>query len=387
MTVENSDQEILDVSDFIRSCVELAGGAVEVGPRGRLDALLPPELESAADGRSWVRLALAADEFEDGAQPAMLGSSFLDALIAFAAGRGTVASGYLSAGRLKRKGLREEVERTLLFSNCRTRHEYDEADVLLSATAQFDFKVVFFSEERRERLYVVPVNLFSNQVQPLLAERLAGLTVEAEPPMRFPEAPLVPIETAYETARRALRRMVADEAARQQVRVAQRFAVEFARISDYYGQVIAELERRRRHELRRVVGGAHGREPRSSRGPDTAQPAARERGVAEMAPPSSPLLQKIESAQRERERKLRELGETYGIRVRARLSSARCLWQPKAFFKVLIDRGSSTRALVLAYDGLLERLEPPTCESCGRETGRLWASSSARMICPACAGE
>jgi len=387
MTVETSEPEILDASGFIRSCIERAGGAVEVGPGERLDALLPPQLEAAAGGRSWVRLALAADGFEDGAEPALLGSPFLDALIAFAAGRGTVASGYLPAGRLKRKGLREEVERALLFSNCRTRHEYDEADVLLSATAQFDFKVVFLSEERRERLYVVPVNLFSNQFQPLLAERLAELTVEAEPAARFPEAPLVPVATAYETACRILRRMVATEAARQQVRVAQRFAVEFARISDYYGQVIAELERRRARELRRAAGGTGGQEPRSSRELETAQPAGGERGAEELAPPSDSLSRKIESAQRERERKLRELGETYGIRVRARLSSARCLWQPKAFIKVLVDRGPSTRPLTLAYDGVLERLEPPTCESCGRETGRLWATSSARLVCPACAGE
>src|SRR5439155_2736569 len=211
MTVETSEPEILDASGFIRSCIERAGGAVEVGPGERLDALLPPQLEAAAGGRSWVPLALAADGFEDGAEPALLGSPFLDALIAFAAGRGTVASGYLPAGRLKRKGLREEVERTVRFSNCRTRYEYDEADVLLAATAQFDFKVVFFSEERRERLYVVPVNLCSNQIQPALAERLAGLAIEAEPATRFPEAPPVAIEAAYETACRALRRMVADE--------------------------------------------------------------------------------------------------------------------------------------------------------------------------------
>jgi hypothetical protein len=387
MTVENSDPEILDVSGFIRSCIERAGGAVEAGPAGRLDALLPPELAAAAAGRSWVRLALTADDLEDDAEPAMLGSPFLDALIALAAGRGTVASGHLSAGRLKRKGLREEVERTLRFSNCRTRYENDEADVLLSATAQFDFKVAFFSEERRERLYVVPVNLFSNQVQPLLAECLAGLAIDAEPAARFPEAPLVPVETAYETACRALRRMVAEEAARQHVRVVQRFAVEFARISDYYGQVIAELKRRRARELRRVAGGAAGQEPRSSREPDTAPATGGEGGSTETAAPTDSLSQKIESVQRERERKLRELGETYGMRVRARLSSARCLWQPKAFFNVQIDRGSSTRTLVLAYDGVLERLELPACESCGRETSRLWASPSARLLCPVCAAE
>lgn len=386
MTVNISDSEILDVPDFVRSCVERAGGVVEAGRAGQLDAVLPPQLEAAAAGHSWVRLALSADSLEDSAEPAMLGSPFMDALIAFAAGRGANAVGYLPAGRLKRKGLREEVERTLLFSNCRTRHEYDEPDVRLSATAQFDFKVAFLSEERRERLYIVPVNLFSNQVQPLLAERLAGLTVEAEPAVHFPEAPMVPIETAYETACRALNQRVAVEAARHQVRLTQRFAVELARISDYYGKVIADLERRRVRELRRAATGATGREASLSGGPGAAAAVGGKPGALATATAADTLAEKIESGRRERERKLRELGETYGMRVRARLSSLRCLWQPKAFFSVQVDRGSSTRALVLAYDGVLERLELPSCESCGRETDRLWASSSARLLCPECAG-
>ncbi len=350
MTLEIADSELLNVPGFIRDCIERAGGAVEARPGGRFEALLPRELEPAAEGRAWIRLALTAGGLDGDEEPAMPGSPFLDSLIAFAAGRGTVGSGYVSAGRVKRKGLREEVERTLRFSNCRTRYERDETDLLLAATAQFNFKVMFFSEERREKLYVVPVNLFSNQVQPLFAERLAGLRIEAEAVGTIPEAPLVSVESAYETARRALRRMVADDAARQQVRVAQRFAVEFARISDYYGKVIAALERRRARE-------------------------------------DDPVSHKIESARDERERKLRELGETYGMRVRARLSSARCLWQPKSFFKLQIDRGSTTRSLVLAYDGVLERLELPGCDSCGRATPRLWASPTARLFCPACAGQ
>jgi hypothetical protein len=231
------------------------------------------------------------------------------------------------------------------------------------------------------------VNLFSNLIQPLLAERLAGLRIEAEPVASIPEAPLVPVKSAYDTACRALRRMVADEAARQQVRVAQRFAVEFARISDYYGQVIAALERRRACEMQRTADRRHGHEPRPGLEPDTAPVAGGQRRAADLPTPDDSLAQKIESARRERERKLRELGETYGMRVRARLSSARCLWQPKAFFNVQIDRGSSTRTLVLAHDGVLERLELPACDSCGRETARLWASPTARLLCPACAGQ
>jgi len=47
-----------------------------------------------------------------------------------------------------------------------------------------------------------------------------------------------------------------EEAARQQVRVRQRFAVEFARIGEYYSQVIDGLERRRDRERLRSVAAA-----------------------------------------------------------------------------------------------------------------------------------
>jgi len=382
MTTAIPEPFALDIPEFIRSCVERAGGAVEADGPGSLQVLLPPVLEAAAGGRPWVSLALAAESPESGGEPATVGSPFLDALIRHAAGRGRVGSSHLPAGRLKRKGLREEVERNLLFSNCRTRYEEDEADVMLSATAQFYFKVAFLSEERRERLYVVTVNLFSNQPSPALAGRLPDLPLEAEPAGTRPEAPSVPIEAAYETACRALREIVGHDAARQQVRVAQRFSVEFARISDYYDEAIAQLERRRAREMRRAEF-----DPERDPGGSTGAGESGDRTRADRAVRADALAQKVEAARLERERKLRELGETYGIRTRARLASARCLWQPKAFFKVRLDRGSITRTLVLAYDGLLERLEPPCCESCRKETTRLRATPAARLLCPACAAE
>ena len=376
MTVASSDRMLPELPEFVRGCVERAGGVVDVRAPGRFDVLLPPELEAIAGGRSWVNLALANDAAGEDAEPAMLGSPFMDALIAFAAGRGTVASGHLPAGRLKKKGLREEAERTLRFSNCRTRYQEDEAEVLLSATAQFDFKVAFLSEERRERVYVVPVSLFSGQVDLGLAARLPELPVEDDAGGKPPEVPLVSVEAAYETARRALRRLVMEEAARQQVRVRQRFAVEFARISEYYSEVIEGLERRRDRERRRSLAVA-GPETPSAAGPNEA-------AAGDHAAKADGFAQKLDAAQRERERKLRELGETYGIRTRARLASVRCLWQPKVFFKLLLDRGAVTRTLILAYDGLQERLEPPNCESCRQPATRLRASSTARLLCPTC---
>lgn len=361
------------LGDFIRVCVERAGGVLDAVAPGRADLLVPTAFEPALDGRSFVSLALAGDAGGEDLVPATLGSPFVDALIEFATRRGIVGVGHLPEGRLRKKGLREEAERTLRFSNCRTRYQDDAAEVRLAAIAQFDFKVTFVSEERRERIYVVPVDLCSGQPHPDLAARLPGLAITPDAGTVAPEAPTVPVETAYQTAQWMLRQLVMDEASRQQVRAGRRFAVEAARIGEYYERAIESLERRRERER------LHSPEAMTA-----ARAAPEPHEGAAIPSRADGLAHKIEAARAERERKLRELGETYKVRARALLASARWLWQPKVFFQVMLDRGSVTRSLTLVYDGLLERLELPLCETCRTPTARLRASSTARLQCPTC---
>ncbi len=146
----------MQVAEFIVSCIERAGGAAE--PRGsdRIDALLPAALDPGGREREVV-LALdpAALGQESPAELATIGSPLLDSLIAHAAARGTTAAGHLTPERLRKKGLREEVERTLLFSNGRVRYEGSDPDVRCSCSVQFNYKVSFLSDERRERCYSV----------------------------------------------------------------------------------------------------------------------------------------------------------------------------------------------------------------------------------------
>ena len=341
----------MQVAEFIVGCIERAGGAAE--PRGsdRIDALLPAALELGGGEREVVlALAPVALGQESPAELATIGSPLLDSLIAHAAARGTTSLGHLTPERLKRKGLREEVERTLLFSNGRVRYDESDPDVRCSYSVQFNFKVSFLSDERRERCYVIPVNLWSNQVNLALVEHLAAATAD-ERPAALADAPSVPVSQAYATAQLALRRLVGEEIARHQDRSRKRFGVEYLRISDYYAQVTRELESRRRdgdEDRTRVLEG------------------------------------KLEAARAERERKLRELGEKYRLRLHARLTSARLLAQPKTFFRLLIDRGATTRTLTLAYDSLLGRLEPPVCEACHAETTRVHVSAQARLLCAGC---
>ena len=342
----------MQVPEFIEECVERSGGAMAGRGSGLFDVLLPPELEQGF-GRGVLAVAAdpAALQVEARAELATPGSPFVDLLIAWASARGTTAHARLPAGRLRRKGLREEVERTLLFSNCRVRHEADEPQVLDSRIAQFNFRVTFLSDEKRERVHVVPVNLWSDRANFALAGRLgAMLLADDDAPHAAAEA--VPLEQAYRTAQAALRGRVAVEAGLHRERIERRFGVEYARVCAYYDQMARELEARRRSD-----------EPGET----------------------STLDHKLAAAAAERERKLHELGEKHQMRVRARLASARLLVQAKTYFTLLVDRGSATRRLTLCYDSLLERLEPPACEACRCEMTRVHVDANARMLCPACA--
>ena len=351
------EESALEVTKFVLACVERAGGAAAGRERGVFDILLPSALEAAV-GRALVRLAEdpAALATEPGAELATPGSPVVDELIAWASGRGQVAWSRLPAGRLRRKGLREEVERTLTFLNCRVRHDGNEPDVLDTRYAQFNFRVTYLSDEKREQCHTIPVNLWSGHVNLALAGRLEEPPTADPDGLQRPEAPAIPVEQAYATAREALQQCVGVESRHHRDRIEKRFGVEFARVSGYYDQIAHDLRLRRRAA-----------EP-------AADPAA-EDGLA----------RKLHAAQVERQRKLQELGEKYRLRTHARLTSARILVQAKTYFTLLLDRGSATRRLVLCYDSWLERLEPPACESCRMGTTRVHVTPDARMLCPSCA--
>lgn len=345
----------MQVQQFITQCIEKAGGVVETRAPNLLDVLLPPPLEAIGRGKSLLSLAVDTEALsvEPESELATIGSPLMDALIAFASARGTTAIGHILPRRLRKKGLREEIERALVFSNCRVRYDASEPDLRCTYYLQFNFRVTFLSEERRERIIAIPVNLWSNQPNLPLAEGLATLAVGEEKSMALLDTSRVSPEAAYETACRALRQQVSQEIAQHEARIKRRFVVEFSRISDYYKQVTQELQRRQERE--------EDEKRRHS------------------------LAQKVLAAQSERERKLRELGETYRLRLRAQLTSARLLSQPKTFTRVFLDRGQMTRTLSLAYDSVLERLEPPICEACRCETARVHVSSSTQVLCAPCA--
>ena len=342
------------VQEFVERCVESAGGAAEERGPGLLDVLTPPPLEPVAGGRLLLPLALDTEALrqEPGAELATIGSPVLDALIDYALAQGTTAFGYLIPEHIRKKGMREEVEHSIVFSNGRVRYTPGEPDIFLAAYAQFNFRVQFLSDERRERNIVIPVNLWSGQVSRGLAARLPHLNVVADRPGHYSDAPRIPLDQARRIAIAALHGSIREEAGRHEARIRKHFTVEFLRIDSYYEQVAQELRRRQEREDDEKKARA--------------------------------LEAKRTAADEEKVRKLRELGLKYRLRPRARLMSARILAQPKSFYKVQVDRGKATRTVTVVYDSLLERLEPPVCDTCHLETARIHIDSDLRLLCPDC---
>ena len=350
-----SDLDIApSVSGFVRRIIERSGGVVEEVEPGLFEALLPPPLETLVVSEPLVALALDADAIAShpDARLATVGSPFMDALIGYASERGVAVVGWIVVDRLRRKGIREELERAVVFTNCRVRYDPADPDILTDAYLQLNYRVTFFSEERRERLYVIPISSHTGRPTFDLVPLLPRLEIDDKKLLGVIDAPRRPVESVLASAREALRAKVAEEVERRQEHSRRRFAAEASRIAAYYDQTARDLERR--------LARADDEKKRES------------------------IASKIDATRIERERKLRELGETYRLRIRARLANARLLYQQKSYYKIHLDRGKTTRTITVAYDSVLDRVEPPACDVCDRVTGRLSLSIEGRLECPEC---
>ncbi|MBI3946409.1 MAG: hypothetical protein HY321_10860 [Armatimonadetes bacterium] len=352
-----STQEITEVRRFAAECIEAAGGVFEAANGAVAEALLPEALQPAFGGHSLIELAFDGQALESHPEAELLtvGTPALEALIAYAARHGTTTCGVIQTDRLRKKGFLETVQSEItLTGGCRLRHDERDQEARYAAYAVFHFRLSLVSDERRERVVILPVNLWSNRAAPELAEALPGLAVTTGRPWMIPDAPRAPIPDAFDTARAWLEGEVGRLQESYQARVLRRLEVDVARISDYYEGIATELRVRHEHEAD---------DPERRRDLDA----------------------KIAAALDEKERKLRETAERYRLRTTVRLAAARLLAQPKVFGRFLIDRKQVTRELTLAYDPVLERLELPACESCCQPVHRLTVAGG-KLVCPGCAG-
>jgi hypothetical protein len=351
-----SDQENVDIKEFIIKSVERTGGVVDEMGDDLLGAILPPEIAANVASNSFLILALshsAAESVPD-AVPAVIGTPIMDALIGFAYGIGTTSMSAIYLDNIRKKGLKEEAERVLTYSQCRLRaNESAPVTVRESHYAIFHFRVAFVSYEKRERMETVAVSLDTNVVNNFVVKALRSLPIEpihiSPDEAGFDSKRL---KVAYEVAQKELSQRAKKESTAYLSTISRRFQLEANRLSDYYDQTERELRRRLDKE---------------------ADQKKRES-----------ILSKQQAVKQEKARKLAELGEKYRLRPKAALTSIQIIRQPKSYFDVYVDKGKQTRTVTLIYDSLLTRLEPPICDRCRLEMTRIFVTGLNEHLCVSC---
>ncbi len=313
---------------------------------------MPAEIAGSED--SWtLALTPEAQTKRQDADLAIIGSPIVDRLISFATDHGRTAAGRFEIGHVRRKNLREIVEQDLVFSHCRVR--YDETPVRIADYyyALFDYRITYLSDEKRERLVTIPVALDTALVNSELGKRLDQLSVTASPlPNQISSEQ---IRKAHDVAKASVRLQAMHDAELYRSRIRKRFEVDYLRITDYFDQTLSDITTRLKRES-----------------------DAEKRKVLES---------KAAGASTQKAAKIADLTEKSRVRPRADLMSVQIIAQEKSAMTVQIDRKQITRPLVLVYDSLLHRLEPPVCEGCNQEMSRIWVSDKGVRLCPACSGQ
>lgn len=346
--------DLIEIGAFITACLDHGGGAWEQQGDNLIEALLPADIADLMGGESLTLFALGPDALaaESRAQLATPGSPALDAFIRYASTIGRTSVGGVLPSHYRGKGLREEVSRKVIYRNCRLRSDDAPPKIKDSYYAVFYFTVEYISDERREQVVTCAVDLGTMRPNRLFAERLEHLSIMSESAPSEEWYSGDRLERAFAAARDDLIERVRQHADSMLANARRRFEVESQRLTEYYGQVAAELERRAQKEL--VESKRAG------------------------------ILDKIAVSRSDGERKIVELSEKYRIRPRATLSSLLLIRQPKTYFDLLVDRGPLTRRVAYVYDSLLDRLELPLCDRCKKEMTSVTASPSGEHLCPDC---
>lgn len=349
------------MKDFIINCIERTGGIIEEIEPDLLSAILPDEIAQAASSETIVTLALtqeAAEKRRD-ATLALIGTPLMDTLIEFASNIGTSSRSQIHLNNVRRKGLKEEAEKQLIYSRCRVRNDETALPTLRDCYyAVFNFRVTFVSFEKRERIERIAVAIDTESVNNIFSDALQNIPFESVSLSSAASKPFDDggkIQAAYEVAKKEAARRAEKDGEAYLTAISKRFQIEANRLAEYYDQTDRELKRRLDKEADQTKRGA--------------------------------IQSKIDAAKLEKTRKLSELGEKYRLRPRASLTSINIVSQPKTYFNLYVDKGKQTRTVTLIYDSLINRLEPPLCDSCRQEMVRITVTDAGKHLCPECEGK
>lgn len=353
-----------DLEDFILDFCNAQDALVERPAFGLIDVLLPEETATRLNVDPFLRLA--SDEEIAAAHPDALhltyGHPLVEQMIEAAMEQGFAVRWYINDVRLQKRDLFELIKTETTFPNAwvlPVKQALPQSR--LHYYVRFNFKVTFVSDEKREELASVLMDL--NQGTHARALEEAGFPAmleqeydqrrmsEAELAWR-PGVPPLSEESLTELLSRAaqvLEAKLQPRLALLQRRAARRLELDLARLHDYYDQTEADLSRR----LARAID------------------EGRRRGLEE----------KLDFVRADREHKLADVRAKHRLRVVLHLINLALIAQPKLALPIQVENRHASARPSFVYDPLLHRLEPHRCDVCGQPNLRLHLCANGHLAC------
>ena len=342
--------------ELVLSYCRQVGALVDPPAYGIYDVLLPEEVAAR-----WRVDPLQRFQFSSGGQDGQgevtrlhYGHALVEEIISELRQRPANAHFYINMVRLEKPGLIALIEKSFQFPNARLFSIPEaQAKTALHDVVRFNFKVNLVSDEKRELIKPVWMNLQGGfAVDGAEIERQAILEKEnrfgslkrAIPTWRAGIAGESPLSAGVliellQRARQAVMVELAPNLESMERRMRRFLELDRARLQAYYDDLEKDLKTR----LQRAGG---------------------ERRTA--------LEEKLTSVAEEREIKLADAEQKYRIQVELELINLALISQPKIGLKVNIKKRTTATQRLVVWDPLLHQLEPLACDHCGQPGENLW---------------
>jgi len=382
-----------ELADFVLNYCREGGAIVEPPAYGVHEVLLPDELAARLGLSAYQRFAfddvLAADKLAAEANGAgkvthlSYGHPLVESLIEAARQATACTRLYVNAVRLDKRGLASLARKALSFPNARlVEMEGQTESRTLGHYVRFNFKAALITDEKREQLLSVLMDAQGGYAVKELAEIERLTTLETTP--GFEHLPVMPpvwlpgtrkrgmaegaetplsrqaLEGLLERAKRAALDELAEPLDNLQRRAARFLELDRARLEQYYDDMQRDLKRR----LERAADGD----------PSTSSGQRRRKALED----------KLGAVQIEREAKLADAEAKYRLRVELELINLLVIVQPRLILPMNAVNRTATVTRTVVWNPLLHRIEPLTCDVCGRASTRLFLCTRGHLAHEEC---
>jgi hypothetical protein len=354
-----------ELADFVLTFCSLAGGIVEPPAYGVYELLWPEPVAARLGVTTYQRLAFEEEEGENsdgGITHLSYGHPLVEEIAEATLATPSNALLHVNAVRLEKPGLADLARQSIILANARLTTGPRQVEArALHHYMRFSFKAALITDEKQERLVSVLMDAQNGYAVPELADLEHHTILEAEnafknlsvAPPRWLSSEPHPLsrsvfEGLLERATHAAQDALADPIAHLTRRTTRFLELDRARLEQYYDDIERDLRRRR----------------------DRASDEQRR----------TPLQDKLEAAQAERQAKLADVEAKYRLRVELELLNLLVVTVPKLTLQVEIKHRTAGVTRSVVWNPLLHRIEPLPCDVCGQPAVRLTLCNGDHLV-------